>query len=170
MIESLRSIINDYDILKCMQCGKCTGSCPSGREANIRIRKIVYSAKEGIDVTNMPELWYCTTCYTCMERCPKGVKITDAVIALRNLAVRKGNYPKIHLNAIYGIRDTANGFPLSPEIVKIRSMLGLSKEPFDVAHSEKELKDFQALMQNLPLFKLIEKHLETDQQNNIKES
>jgi len=39
------------------------------------------------------EIWLCSSCYTCQERCPEGVRITDAIVALRNLAVREGHAP-----------------------------------------------------------------------------
>ena len=90
----------DSDVEKCVQCGKCTAGCPSGRQSRLRTRTLVQMAYQGRDVTDMEELWDCTTCYNCAERCPKGVNTVDAVIALRNLAVRKGNFPRVHLGAI----------------------------------------------------------------------
>jgi heterodisulfide reductase subunit C len=35
-------------------------------------------------------IWYCSTCYTCYERCPQDVKITEVMNALKNMAVREG--------------------------------------------------------------------------------
>jgi heterodisulfide reductase subunit C len=156
MTADLPDIIKEFDLKKCMQCGKCTASCPAGLESNLRTRLVIYLAKSGADVLDMKELWCCTTCYTCQERCPKNVKVTDAVIHLRNLAVKRSNFPKIHVTAINAIRDTSNGFPLTPEVSKIRSLLGLPIEPHDIAHSEQELKRFKALLESLQLLKLVE--------------
>ncbi|MBM4237214.1 MAG: 4Fe-4S dicluster domain-containing protein [Euryarchaeota archaeon] len=155
MPTDLPQIVKDFDLKKCMQCGKCTASCPSGLESNLRTRMIIYLAKSGMDVLGMRELWGCTTCYTCQERCPKGVKVTDAIIHLRNLAARRGNFPRIHITAIEAIRDTSNGFPLTPEVSKIRSLLGLPIEPRDVAHIEEELQRFVNLIESLELLKVI---------------
>ncbi|MBC7108689.1 MAG: 4Fe-4S dicluster domain-containing protein [Methanomassiliicoccales archaeon] len=155
MALDLPSIIKNFDLRKCMQCGKCSASCPAGFESNLKTRMIIYMAKSGIDVLDLNELWSCTTCYTCQERCPKGVKVTDAIIFLRNLAARRGNFPRIHLTAIKAIYDTSNGFPLTPEISKIRSLLGLSKEPADVAHNEEALSKFRRLMESIDIINMI---------------
>ncbi len=155
MLVDLPQIVKDFDLKKCMQCGKCTASCPAGLESNLRTRMIIYLAKSGMDVLDMKELWGCTTCYTCQERCPKGVKVTDAIILLRNLAVRRGNFPRIHKTAINAIRETSNGFPLTPEVSKIRSLLGLPIEPRDVAHIKEELEAFTRLIESLELLRSI---------------
>ena len=125
-------------------------------ESNLRTRVVIYLAKSGSDVLDDKDLWSCTTCYTCQERCPKNVKVTDAIIHLRNLAVRRGNFPRIHITAINAIRETSNGFPLTPEVSKIRSLLGLPIEPRDVAHDDEKLKKFQKLLSSLALTEILE--------------
>jgi len=156
MTIELPDIIKEFDLKSCMQCGKCTASCPAGFESNLRTRLIIYLAKSGTDVLDMKELWCCTTCYSCQERCPKNVKVTDAIIRLRNLAVKNKNFPKIHVTAINAIKDTSDGFPLTPEVSKIRSLLGLPIEPHDVAHDAEELKKFKTLLDSLSLLDLME--------------
>lgn len=135
---------------KCVQCGKCTAGCPSGRQSRLRTRALVQMAYQGKDVTDMKELWDCTTCYTCADRCPKEVNTVDAIILLRNLAVRRGNFPHLHVNAIENLYRTGNGFPLSPEVAQIRSMIGLEK-PCDVSQNPEELSKVQKLMDILKL-------------------
>ena len=34
-------------------------------------------------------LWNCLTCYQCQEHCPQGVKVTDVLYELKNLAVKR---------------------------------------------------------------------------------
>jgi len=158
-LENFREILDKSKILSCVQCGKCTAGCPAGRQARIRIRELIHKAHEGEDLKDAPELWYCTTCYTCQERCPKGVDTTEAVISLRNRAVRKGdhNFPDIHVTAITSLRDQGDGFPLSPDVESIRSVIGLKKHPDDLAHNEKALKDFQTLIDDLGIVDLVMK-------------
>lgn len=145
----------ESDVEKCVQCGKCTAGCPSGRQSRLRTRALVQMAYQGQDVTGLKELWDCTTCYNCAERCPKGVNTVDAIIKLRNLAVRSGNYPKVHINAIENLYRTGNGFPLSEEVAKIRSIIGLSKESCDVSTDEEELRKVQKLMDLTGFLRLI---------------
>jgi len=33
-------------------------------------------------------MWLCLSCYLCTERCPRGVKVTDIMYALKRLAIR----------------------------------------------------------------------------------
>ncbi|HOP09425.1 MAG TPA: hypothetical protein PLC12_04330, partial [Candidatus Methanofastidiosa archaeon] len=84
---------------------------------------------------------------------------TEAIISLRNRAIRKGdhNFPEIHVTAITSLRDQADGFPLSPDVESIRSVIGLPKHPHDLAHDPEGLKKFQELMDDLDIVGLIEK-------------
>lgn len=157
-LENFHKILDECNILSCVQCGKCTGGCPAGRQSRIRIRELVHLAHEGHDIKDCKELWLCTTCYNCQERCPKGVDTTEAIISLRNRAIRKGdhNFPDIHVTAITSLRDQADGFPLSPDVESIRSVIGLPKHPHDLAHDPEGLKKFQELMDALDIVALID--------------
>jgi len=33
-------------------------------------------------------LWDCVTCYQCQEQCPQGVKVTEVLYELKNLAIK----------------------------------------------------------------------------------
>ena len=39
-------------------------------------------------------IWLCSGCYSCYELCPRDVKITRLMAAVRNIAVKEGNIPK----------------------------------------------------------------------------
>jgi heterodisulfide reductase subunit C len=39
-------------------------------------------------------IWLCTSCYSCTVQCPKEIKITDIMYALKRQAIREGVYPK----------------------------------------------------------------------------
>ncbi|MBR4227319.1 MAG: 4Fe-4S dicluster domain-containing protein, partial [Candidatus Methanomethylophilaceae archaeon] len=73
------------EVKMCFQCGTCTAGCPSGRQTSYRVRKLMRMAQLGLkdQIVNSEELWQCSTCYTCVERCPRQVPIVDIVIALR---------------------------------------------------------------------------------------
>lgn len=150
------SYLEGFHLERCAQCGKCTASCPAGRDSSLRIRRLVLQARSGADVSADGSLWACTTCYSCQERCPKGVGTADAIIAIRNRASREGNRPSIHMAAIRSLLDTSDGFPLSPEVARLRSMLGLPKEPRDVAHDQFERERFRRLVASLPIASMLE--------------
>jgi heterodisulfide reductase subunit C len=84
-------------IRKCYACGTCSAGCPVRRfnpAFNPRriIRMLLLGMRE--QVQKEPFVWLCATCFTCQERCPQGVRISDIMRALKNLAVRVGNMPE----------------------------------------------------------------------------
>jgi heterodisulfide reductase subunit C len=76
-------------IKHCFQCGKCEATCPirrfddSYRPIQI-IRSIILGLKD--EVLKSEAIWMCASCYSCTERCPQGVKFTDVMKAVRNIA------------------------------------------------------------------------------------
>lgn len=77
----------------CFQCGDCTASCPVREvEARYNPRKIIHMVLLGMKerVFKSDFVWLCAACYSCQERCPQNVKISEVMNALKNLAVRSG--------------------------------------------------------------------------------
>lgn len=76
----------------CMQCGMCSGSCPESGITLFNIRKLVRKRhlKQDIDTT-LP--WYCTSCGECTLRCPRDVKPSEMIFALRGELVEEGQLP-----------------------------------------------------------------------------
>jgi Fe-S oxidoreductase len=55
-------------------------------------RSILHMLRLGLGerVLKSDAIWLCTSCYSCTARCPREIKITDAMIGLRQLAVDQG--------------------------------------------------------------------------------
>ena len=83
-------------IRRCFSCGTCTASCPV-RAVTDRYnpRKIIRMAVLGLkeEVLSSDFIWLCSSCYTCYERCPQDVRITELMNAIKNIAVREGHLP-----------------------------------------------------------------------------
>ncbi len=78
--------------LACMQCGKCTGSCPESGKTPFNIRMIVRKKQFAAAVAEgLP--WYCTSCGACTLRCPRDVKPSEVIIEIRSALVEEGNIP-----------------------------------------------------------------------------
>lgn len=77
--------------LKCMKCGKCSASCPSFGEMDIKPHQFVsYVVNEEIDaLVNSKSLWKCLSCFACVERCPRDVKPGKLIDAARQLVLRE---------------------------------------------------------------------------------
>ena len=77
----------------CFTCRTCTASCPvtsvdCGFDPVRIIRMAAYGLKEA--VLKSTEIWLCAGCYTCQERCPQKVPITDFMTVLKNMACAAG--------------------------------------------------------------------------------
>lgn len=87
------SLQERFELLGCIQCGRCTAGCPVALRTYLNVRKVVYEGLTGTgprDAKGRPEAWNCTTCSNCTERCPKGVKPMELLIGLRSAAIEKG--------------------------------------------------------------------------------
>ncbi|UCC92802.1 MAG: 4Fe-4S dicluster domain-containing protein [Thermoplasmata archaeon] len=150
-----------YGLSSCIECGRCTASCPAALPSHLRARNVI---REVIDLDRTlteerDDIWHCTTCFDCQDRCPKGVRITEAIMALRSLASSLTNSPDEHRLALQEIARTSNTFPLDDEVRKVRGRLSLPLDPPDCAHDEEELAAFQRLLEILDFRLLAPKEL-----------
>jgi heterodisulfide reductase subunit C len=83
--------ISGVNPLKCMKCGKCSASCPSFNEMDIKPHQFVsYVQNENIAaLAESKSLWKCLSCFACVERCPRGVKPGQLIDAARQLVIRQ---------------------------------------------------------------------------------
>lgn len=98
------------ELFGCIQCGKCTGGCPVARKTDLNIRTLIYHMliDPDMDVDAHQELWDCTACFTCVERCPKDVQPAELVIALRGELVESGRIPETVGTALMSIFRQGN--------------------------------------------------------------
>jgi Fe-S oxidoreductase len=79
-------------VMTCIQCGKCTGSCPEAGKTPFNIRMLV--RKKQFDSTIAEAIpWYCTSCGACTLRCPRDVKPSEMIIEVRSALVEEGDIP-----------------------------------------------------------------------------
>lgn len=76
---------------KCMQCGKCSGTCPAYDQMEYHPHQFVYMVERGDiePLLNSKSLYKCLTCFACVDRCPRGVEPAKLVEALRLEVVRR---------------------------------------------------------------------------------
>ncbi|NYT05870.1 MAG: CoB--CoM heterodisulfide reductase subunit C [Methanomicrobiales archaeon] len=115
----------------CYQCGTCTGSCPSAPRSSYRIRLFVRRAVLGLEEEALtdPDLWLCTTCYSCTDRCPRDIAPTDIIMAMRNLAFKWDIIPRNFLQTVQLIYKSGHGVPNNDVNRAARERLGLPRDP-----------------------------------------
>jgi len=76
----------------CIQCGTCTGACPTANEMEYPPRKIIAMIRAGMrdEVLSSSSMWHCLSCYMCTVRCPRDVKPAELAHALEYLAIEQG--------------------------------------------------------------------------------
>lgn len=145
-------------IRTCIQCGTCSSVCPSGRRTAFRTRELMRKAVLGLkdEVLSSPDLWLCATCLTCLERCPRQIKTTDAIIIMRNMAVAEGYMLPQHKKTSEKLLETGHAVPLDEANQKMRKELGLDEIPPTVHAHKDALKEVQKIMKKTGFKKLIE--------------
>jgi quinone-modifying oxidoreductase, subunit QmoC len=108
--DEVRAMPAGDDIDKCIQCGTCTGSCPSAKVMDYPPREIIAMIRAGMreKALSSNSMWECMSCYLCTVRCPRGVHITDLMYTLKNIAsahkmTRQGNRPHTMAKTFVGI-------------------------------------------------------------------
>jgi heterodisulfide reductase subunit C len=140
-------------ILTCFQCGTCTGSCPSGKYTSLNVRRIIKDSVKK-DVSDQPELWMCTTCYNCQERCPRGIDIVDEILLLRSEAVKKGRILPAHRTVCKFLIETGHSVPIDDIHISIRKKIGLEL-PETVHKYPKALTEVKNLLRSTGFDELI---------------
>jgi len=92
------------NILNCIQCGVCTGSCPTRYAMDYSPMQLIKMIHLGMreKVLTSSTIWLCSACYTCYTRCPQEINITSLMMSLKNLAMTENTIdndnikPKFH--------------------------------------------------------------------------
>jgi heterodisulfide reductase subunit C len=89
-------VIGGERIRNCIQCGLCSASCPLSPYMDFTPRRLMHMAREGFkrDVLGSFTIWLCTSCYSCTVECPRRIRVTDIMYALKRRAIEDGVYPR----------------------------------------------------------------------------
>lgn len=75
----------------CIQCGTCSGTCPSVKFMDYTPRRLI-----GLILADMKEevmssntFWYCASCFHCTVRCPSDIDIAEIMYALKRYSIWK---------------------------------------------------------------------------------
>jgi heterodisulfide reductase subunit C len=117
-------------LMHCYQCGTCSSDCPvAKRVPEFRPRNIarlaIYGQRDRLLSGDL--IWLCAGCYTCYERCPQQVHVSDIISTLRKIALLEG---KIH--------------PTIKNIVKVLPIYGYINE---IGEFENEMREEDGLPQ-----------------------
>ena len=95
-VMSMRGAEN---VLDCIQCGVCAGSCPAAWAMDffpMHINKMIHLGMKET-VLSSSTIWICASCYTCATRCPRSIDIPLLMSGLKNMAMREKIPAKIEI-------------------------------------------------------------------------
>ena len=89
-LAPIRDMVNS-----CIQCGTCTGSCPNSFAMDLTPRQLWYNVLMGEKETIFHSKTFslCSVCYYCTLRCPRGLPLTEAMSALKQIAAKENLVP-----------------------------------------------------------------------------
>jgi heterodisulfide reductase subunit C len=94
--RDIMSVPGCETLLSCIQCGTCSGTCPLSVYMEHSPRQIMALVRADFkdEVLRSNSIWLCASCYGCTVECPREIRITDIMYALKQRAIRDGVYPK----------------------------------------------------------------------------
>ena len=146
-LDFMRKVANvprGRGVLLCIQCGRCSGSCPIARlvtDHNPRrlMEMVILGLRSEVLLQGLP--WYCLSCFTCLDRCPQGGDVGEVMFAIRNLAAKERNIPAGVVAQARSLIDTGRVVNPVKSILNKRKSLGLAEiAPTGVEDVKKILK------------------------------
>jgi quinone-modifying oxidoreductase, subunit QmoC len=94
--DEIAAVPGGEKIFNCIQCGTCSGMCPLSPDMDYTPRRIIAMIRAGFrqEVLSSYTSWLCASCYSCTVECPKTIKITDIMYAVKRLAIQEEVFPK----------------------------------------------------------------------------
>jgi heterodisulfide reductase subunit C len=78
--------------MSCYQCAKCSSGCPVANRGDLKpheLVRLVQTDQRGAALAGR-FIWECTSCHTCITRCPQNVDVPAMNDALRALSLSEG--------------------------------------------------------------------------------
>jgi heterodisulfide reductase subunit C len=94
--KSISAMPGGENLSRCIQCGTCSSTCPVSLYMDYTPRRIIAMTRAGFkqEVLSSNTIWLCASCYACSCDCPRKIKVTDIMYALKRRAMDEGVYPK----------------------------------------------------------------------------
>ena len=94
--KEIMSVAGCDQLPSCIQCGTCSGACPLSIYMDFSPRQVMALVRADFknEVLRSHTIWLCASCYGCTVECPRQIRITDIMYALKQRAIKEGVYPK----------------------------------------------------------------------------
>ncbi|MGA2748975.1 MAG: 4Fe-4S dicluster domain-containing protein [Verrucomicrobiota bacterium] len=94
--KEIMNVSGCEQLQSCIQCGTCSGTCPLSIYMDFSPRQVMALVRADFknEVLTSKTVWLCASCYACTVECPRKIRITDIMYALKQRAIKEGIYPR----------------------------------------------------------------------------
>jgi quinone-modifying oxidoreductase, subunit QmoC len=94
--DEIMAVSGCEELKSCIQCGTCSGTCPLSIYMDHSPRQVMAMVRADFknEVLASNAIWLCASCYACTVECPRQIRITDIMYALKQRAIQDRVYPK----------------------------------------------------------------------------
>lgn len=94
--KEIMNVTGCAELTSCIQCGTCSGTCPLSIYMDFSPRQVMALVRADFknEVLRSNTIWLCASCYGCTVECPRQIRITDIMYALKQRAIKEGVYPR----------------------------------------------------------------------------
>ncbi|MGO8671890.1 MAG: 4Fe-4S dicluster domain-containing protein [Capsulimonadaceae bacterium] len=94
--REIKNVAGCENLDTCIQCGTCSGTCPLSIYMDYTPRQVMALVRSDFknEVLSSKTVWLCASCYACTAECPRQIRITDVMYALKQRAIQENAYPK----------------------------------------------------------------------------
>jgi len=148
--ELSKDSVESREFLACIQCGTCASSCPvTYIDLRFNPRKIVRMAILGMrdELLSGGLIWFCSTCNTCVERCPQDA-MRGMISSIRNIAARNGVLHPTFEKILEILREHGR-------IYEIDEFLNLERSEMGLPEIQEDTSDIRRIFEIAKINKLI---------------
>ncbi len=107
-----------FNGLTCAACGRCDRACPALNSGSAlspkmlihHIKELMCATNPAGDAISAKEIWSCTTCYACMERCPILNEHVALIVEMRRALVARGEMDQSLQDVLARLTRYGNSF------------------------------------------------------------
>lgn len=94
--QEIMNVSGCEQLKSCIQCGTCSGTCPLSIYMDYTPRQVMALVRSDFkkEVLTSQTVWLCSSCYGCTVECPRQIRITDIMYALKQRAIKESLYPR----------------------------------------------------------------------------
>jgi heterodisulfide reductase subunit C2 len=150
--NEVTKISGGENIKRCFACGTCSVICPVfAVEERYDPRKIIRMMILGMEdeVLQSELIWLCSGCYSCYELCPRDVKLTNVMSAIRQIAVTRGFLPP-------GMKATVEQLEKFGRLTEVSEFENKVRTKKDIPELKEDIPEIIALIKKMGTRKAIE--------------